>query len=217
VKVQTYKLKVIFVTPLLGSQPTRDIASSYLAQKHGFELPEDEIETLPDALEHGTTVFHRFPVGSEWTGWSEPGMDGEQVVPGLFDYQMKGSLKNAGKVLNGQLAGRGGKPVRALRQKVADRIFVSPRRLPLHLPEGSEIEIVERPLRAQTPRGERVALARSECVPEETWFECGLTLYPGDITEEILRDLLDYGYCCGLGQWRGGGWGRFRYELVREE
>jgi len=208
--VTTYQLKVVFLTPVLGSQPTRDIASKYLAQKHGFELAEDEIESLPDALEAGTTVFHRHPLPNGWTGYRE----GDQVL-GMYDYQFKGFLKHAGKVMNAQLKVRG-KPLRALRSKVGNLVFVSPRRIPLHVPDGGEVDIVERPLRASTAQGERVALARSECLPEDTWFEVGLTVYPGQITEGVLESLLDYGFHQGLGQWRGGGWGRFRYELTKE-
>jgi hypothetical protein len=200
VKLQTYGLKVEFMTPVLGSQPTRDVATSYLAAKHGFEIPEDEIETLPDALEQGTTVFHRGRVNG-----------GEGPV--LFDYQVKGFLKHAGAVMNTQVEGG----VKALRSKVVNLVFVSPRVIPLVVPEGGELDVIERPLRAQTAQGERVALARSETLPEGTAFRCGITVFPGAITEEVLRELLDYGLYQGIGQWRGGGWGRFRYELVRQE
>jgi len=205
VKLATYRVKIEFVTPCLGSQPTRDLATQYLAKKHGFAIAEDEVESLPDALEQATTVFHRFPG------------NGDEVL-GLYDYQIKGFLKAAGQVLNGQLKMTNGKPLRALRSKVVKLVFVSPRRIPLSLPEGGEgVDVVERPLRAQTAQGERVALARSESVPEGTWFRCGLTVFPGQITEEVLVELLDYGFYQGLGQWRGGGYGRFRYELTREE
>jgi hypothetical protein len=199
-KLQTYGLKVEFMTPVLGSQPTRDVATSYLAAKHGFTIPEDEIETLPDALEQGTTVFHRGRVNG-----------GEGPV--LFDYQMKGFLKHAGSTMNKQVEGG----VANLRSKIANLVFVSPRMIPLIVPPGGEMDIIERPLRAQTAQGERVALARSEMLPEGTSFRCGMTVFPGPIIEEVLRELLDYGFYQGIGQWRGGGWGRFRYELVRED
>lgn len=196
-EMQTYQLKVLFLTPVLGSQPGKDVASTYLAKKAGFEngLPEDEIETLPDALDKGTTVFHRNGKGT----------------PVLFDYMVKGFLKNAGHVLNGKING-----VKALKSKVNNLIFVSPRILDLHLPEGGEIQYLERPLRAETMQGPRVALARSEMLPEGTWFKCGITVYPGEIDEELLCELLNYGFHMGIGQWRNGSWGQFRYELVKE-
>lgn len=197
-KTDTYKLKVIFLTPVLGSQPTRDVATEFLAKKNGFTtLPEDEIELLPDALERGTTVFHRLPDGS----------------PCVMNYHLLGFLKEAGKVQNGRVTGG----VKALRSKVSSNVFVSPRFLQLHVPEGGGVDYLERPLRAETAQGPRVALARSEQLPEGTWFTAGLEILQGEISEDVLRDLLDYGYFRGLGQWRNSGaYGTFRYELVKE-
>lgn len=208
-KTEIYKLKVVFVMPVLGSQPTRDVASEFIAKKNGFEaLPEDEVELLPDALERGTTVFHRLPNGH----------------PCLMNYHLLGFMKEAGKVQNGQVDGG----VKNLRSKVSQRIFVyavpdaggslSSRFLELHVPEGSGgVDYLERPLRAETAMGPRVALARSEMLPEGTWFECILEVLQGEITEKVLRDLLDYGWYRGLGQWRNSGaYGTFRYELVKE-
>ena len=106
----------MFLTPVLGSQPGRDVASEYLAKKAGFEsLPEDELETLPDALDKGTTMFHRNGKGT----------------PVLSDYMVKGFLKNAGHVLNGRING-----IKALKSKVNNLVFVSPRILDLHLPRA---------------------------------------------------------------------------------
>ena len=197
-KEATFQLKVEFLEPILGSQPTVAVASEFLAKRAGFEtLPEDEIETLPDALERGTTVFHKSKDGK----------------PMLTDYQVKGFLKNSGKVQNGRVEAG----TKNLRSKVNDYLFVTPRWIKLEIPEGEEIEFLERPLRAETAQGPRIALARSEMLPCGTKFSCGLTALDGVISEDTLRELLDYGYWQGLGQWRNGGWGKFSYELTREE
>lgn len=195
---ETYRLKVTFLTPVLGSQPTREIATEFIAKKNGFDtLPEDEVEMLPDALEKGTTVFHRMPDGG----------------PAMMNYHVLGFFKESGQVQNGEVPGK----VKNLRSKVSKRVFVTPRKLPLVLPDGSEIEYLERPLRAETMQGPRVALARSEMLPEGTSFTCGLTVMSGEITEDVLRELLDYGYFRGFGQWRtSGSFGTFRYELEKE-
>ena len=79
------------------------------------------------------------------------------------------------------------------------------------------IEFLERPLRAETAQGPRVALARSEMLPSGTKISCGITVLGEVISEKALREILDYGYWQGLGQWRNGGWGRFRYVLEKEE
>ncbi len=57
----------------------------------------------------------------------------------------------------------------------------------------------------------------SEMLPEGCKVKCGITILPGEISEEVLTDLLDYGFYSGLGQWRNGGFGRFRYELKKED
>lgn len=196
-EAKTYQLEVVFLTPVLGSQPTKAVATEFLAKKNGFaDLPEDEVETLPDALERGTTVFHR-------------GRDGEPV---LFDYHLKGFLKEAATVFNGKVAGQ----VKNLRSKVDRVVFVSPRMIKLVLPAGGCMDYLERPLRAETAKGPRVALARSEMLPEGTIFRCGMTVLPGEISTVVLQELLDYGFYKGLGQWRNGGYGSFRYTLSEE-
>jgi len=199
-KETTYTLRIEFQEPLLGSQSTGQIASEYISKRNGFgELPEDEIETLPDALDKKTTVFHKDANGH----------------PLLFNYQLKGFLKNAGKVNNGRLSVD--PKMKNLRAKVQDYVFVEPRQIKINMPAGEEITFLERPLRAETPMGPRVALARSEMIGAGAWIECGLTVLGDVITEEILRELLDYGYHQGLGQWRNAGWGSFIYQLKAEE
>jgi len=46
---------------------------------------------------------------------------------------------------------------------------------------------------------------------------CNLVTFPGEVSEGVLRELLDYGFWMGLGQWRNGGWGKFLYELKASE
>lgn len=69
----------------------------------------------------------------------------------------------------------------------------------------------ERPLRASTPQGERVSIAKSESVPAgstaEFEIEC---LDPG--LEAMVRECLNYGTKRGLGQWRNSGKGRYEWE-----
>jgi hypothetical protein len=100
---------------------------------------------------------------------------------------------------------------------VGDYVFVTPPQIQLRNGKNPpEITYNERPLRAQTPMGERVALARSEMLDAGVHFSCGITVLEDVIGEEVLRELLDYGYYQGLGQWRGGGYGQFTYQLTRE-
>lgn len=187
-----YALKVTMLEPLLGTQPQKDVASEYIqdkAREAGLDV-SDEQETLPEMLEKGTTVFHR--------------LNGEPIY---YNYHVKGFLKESAQVQNGVDG------VKALRSKVDNLVFVTPRRIALHAP--GQCEYLERPLRAQTMQGPRVSLARSEMLPAGTWFECEITVLGGVITEKILRSLLDYGQFKGFGQWRNGGYGRFEYDLTK--
>ena len=195
IETTTFKLKVEFITPLLGSQPGLNRAIQ-IAQSTGRVLPEDEYFSLADAENRGLTVFHRTPDGK----------------PALLNYQVTGFLKEAGKVLNG-ING-----IRNLKWKVSVYVFITPRFIPLIIPSGEEITQLERPLRAETMQGPRVAITSSEVAPMGTTFVCGLELInKSELNEETLRDLLDYGYSRGIGQWRSSGaFGNFRYDLERE-
>lgn len=191
----TYTLKVTLTEPLLGTQPQKDVAMDYLqgkAKDKGIAV-EDENETLDEIVEKGTTVFHK--------------IDGKPIY---YDYHVKGFLKESGQVQN-PLRG-----VKNIRSKIDNFVFIEPRRIKLVLPEGGEIDFLERPLRAMTALGPRVTLARSEMVPAETKFECQIVILGKIITEDIIRDLLNYGKFKGFGQWRGGSYGRFTYELQKQ-
>jgi hypothetical protein len=226
-----FDLTVRFLTPVLGTQPQRDIAVEHVQNligaaaaqqaKQQVGLPDvaegldDELATLPDQAEEltrGTTAFHRLD-------------DGTRL---LYDYMLKGFLKEAGQKFNGL------RNVKNLRSKVESFVFIRPRRIPLRLPRAGEtirqlmdddqpstvtlaadgeLTYLSRPLRAATAMGPRVSIARSELLPAGTSFVCRLEVLKGPIKEELLRDLLDYGYYQGLMQWRTGGWGRFEYDL----
>jgi hypothetical protein len=172
-------------------------------------LPEDELSTLPEAMEKGTTAFHK--------------LDGKPI---LYDYMVKGFLKEVGGIFNGAHG------VEALKSKLDNLLFVTPRQIALNLPEGGAMTYCERPLRAMTAQGPRTSLARSEELPVGTWFECDLEVFAlvvkeakprkdgavakpkSQISEALLRDLLDYGSRKGMCQWRNGGRGRLVYELT---
>ena len=190
---KTYKLKITFATSLLGTQPQRDVATEYITSKAidpaTGALPEDEVNTLPEALERGTTAFHR--------------LDGKPI---MYDYMLKGMLKEIGGIFNGT---RG---VKNLKSKIDNLVFIEPRQIVLNA--SGAMTYLERPLRAMTAQGPRVSLARSEELPSGTWLECTIKTYSDTISEPLLRDLLSYGADKGMGQWRNGGHGRFTFELV---
>lgn len=193
-KTTKFDLTIKFTSSILGTMPQRDIAVEHILSKvadDGGECPPDEVATLSGELEKGTTAFHRL-----------------EDKPIAYDYQVKGFLKNAAQVFNG----KSGNP-KNFRSKVNNTVFVSPRQIQYELPEGAEIGICTRPLRAETAQGPRVAIARSEEIPAGASIKCQVTILDGEITEKHLRGLLDYGQYIGLGQWRNGGHGSFEYTL----
>lgn len=201
VKSFWYELTMNFTGPILGSQPGAETpASDYMKEKVSKERPDLDLEsetgTLPEELEKGTTGFHRVDGG-----------------PAFLNYQVKGMLKEAAKALNG-LNG-----VSALRNKVDTYVFVTPREIPI---TGSLAEKpLERPLRAETAKGPRTSLARSEMIQKGATIKCKIEVIHAPkvkLKEEMLRALLDYSTRKGLGQWRNSGiYGQFEYELKAVE
>lgn len=194
--MSNYKIKIIFTEPLLGTAPLNTaIYSDYIATKAPRDQnTDDEIETIID-IEKQTTGFHR--------------LDNEPI---LYDYVVKGFAKDACGMLR-RVRGTKSGQLTAYKKAIDGLLFVQPRQIPIHA--VGPIEIMERPLRAQTAQGERVALARSEMVPAGSSITFTL-LVLGVIDEPLLREWFDYGALRGLGQWRNASWGRFTYEMVPE-
>lgn len=132
----------------------------------------------------------------------------DEEGPFIYDYMVKGHLCEAARTLKvwGQL--------KQLQDKFKRYVFVRPRRI--HLP-GLLDEPLERPLRAQTAQGPRVTVVRSDVCAEGTEISYQLhVLETSGITENCLRDVLDYGGYIGYGQWRTGGWGAFEVLNLEE-
>src|SRR3990172_1355157 len=116
-EARQYGLSVTFVESLLGTIPQKNTAEEFIMAKAAGEdggPPEDEMRTAPEELARGTTAFHRL-------------LDG---TPILYDYAVKGFLKEAAQVFNGL---RG---VKALRSKIDNLVFVAPRQIALLVPAG---------------------------------------------------------------------------------
>lgn len=73
----------------------------------------------------------------------------------------------------------------------------------------------QRPLRASTAQGERVALANSETVPAGSWCDVEITVLKDDLIK-MVKECLAYGKLKGIGQWRNSSKGRFVFELTEE-
>lgn len=184
------KIKVILLTPMLGTVPkNKEIYTAFVASKNPDGIDNAEVETVEDIEEKGWTGFHS----------DENGLF-------IYEYMVKGMLKNAGNVLKDI------QKIKALRSKIDNYVFIKPRRIYLDkkVPDG----ILERPLRAQTMQGPRVTLTRSDYVNAGTEFEFEVLLIPHkEVTEQLIMTLFEYGQLMGFGQFRNGGYGRF--EIIK--
>lgn len=203
------RVRLTFTEKVLGSQSgDPEIARTYIASKsEDAKKIEEEVAAIGiDGVEEKTmTIFPKMKDGT----------------PHLWDYQIRGFFKSACSALN--LAEPKTK-LPAYKSKIDKLVFVDERIIPLILPPDGEIEQLQRPLRAETARGERIALANSETVPAGTYIEFGITTLepekpkPGD-KPLIYRvaDWLDYGKFSGIGQWRNASFGRFVWDMLDDD
>lgn len=196
----TLTVKVTFTEEVLGTaSANKDIHAEYIASKAPDAASiKEEVEAVgaEEVFEKSMTVFPR-------------GKDGGPIA---WDYQWKGFLKDAFKSLKKIPGSECGK-IKAYKQEIDGLIFVNPRQIPIILPEGGKIGICQRPLRASTAQGERIALASSETVPvgSTMTFDIQLLL---DTHEKAVIEAFNYGKLRGFGQWRNSGAGRFNYEIL---
>ena len=190
-----YTVTLTTTEPLLGTAPlNKELYAEYIASRVNDTDVLDEIDSVPDAIEKGTTGFHRDASGA----------------PILYDYVIKGFFKDAAGMLR-RVEGTKSSKLTSYKKVIDGLVFVRPRTIPLVT--SAEVGILERPLRAQTAQGERVALARSEMIATGATITFTLDLL-SDKLEPAIREWLDYGINRGLGQWRNGGYGTFTYEMT---
>jgi hypothetical protein len=204
------KVELIFEEPLLGTLPgDKAIAKDFVLSKHPEGISKEELMALCDvdeAVVKISTVFAR----------------DEEGRPMLWDYQIKGFLKEACEAMihSGAMTKEELKKYRLtqyLYKKTIDRqVFISPRRLVLQLPDScdsNKLDFCERPLRGMTMRGERVSLARSEQAPAGTKVVFEISFLNPKLLD-FVKQWLTYGALLGAGQWRNSGKGRFSWREI---
>lgn len=150
------KVKITLLEEVLGSSPSNEeLLATYISSKAPTgDLTAEEVDNIKaQNAEDRITVFPKTADGT----------------PFLYDYQVKGMFKDSCKMLAkaGKAGYAGGKAcaaIKAYKQAIDGLIFVTPREIPYDL-HGMKVDFCERPLRAQTPMGERVSIAKSESVP----------------------------------------------------
>jgi hypothetical protein len=200
--VKELRIRVTYIEELLGTaSANKELHSEFIASK-APDAPsrEEEVEALgAEAVEEkAMTVFPRF----------------EDGTPFLYDYQWKGFFKESCGMLRRGTGYKSGK-LTAFKKVIDGLVFVTPRKVALVLPDGGKVGELQRPLRASTAQGERIALAHSETVPAGTTQKFTVKLLKDDLAP-LVREWLDYGELHGTGQWRNAGKGAFCWKELDE-
>ena len=200
-----YQVKITFDGPLLGTAPTNpQLYTDYIVEKavaNGVNGVADEWDTMPTAEDverqtRGLTAFHRNSAGQNI----------------LYNYMIRGFFKEMCGHL-WKVPGTESSKLKAYKKRIDGWVFVEPRQVPIKL--SGPVTILERPLRAETPQGPRVALTSSAMIPAGSTAEFRLKIINGkEITLDLLTEWLDFGQNIGLGQWRSSSfYGTFTYQI----
>ena len=193
-----YEVEFTLLEPMIGTVPKNaDVYSKYIASKAPEDTDtDDEVATVSVDEKAGWTGFHHDEDGN----------------PCIYNYMVKGFLKNAASVL-AKVKGTEVSKVKAFKQMVNRYVDVSPRLIPIDM--SGDMGVLERPLRASTPQGERVALAKSDTVPKGSTLRCTIAVLGNSPNQKLLEELLSYGELQALGQWRNADYGRVSYTIKK--
>lgn len=194
------KVRMTLIEEALGMMPTdKEIHETYIAS-NAPDAPSIEEEVaavgVEEVVEKQKTVFPKLDDGT----------------PFFWDYQIRGMFKDAMGMLR-KVPKTACSKIKAYKKTVDGLLFIDERKIPIHL--SGEMGDCQRPLRASSPQGERVALAHSETVPEGSFIEFTIRMLTDDL-EEVVRECLDYCKLRGLAQWRNSGKGRSVWEELDE-
>ena len=156
---------------------------------------------MEEVIEKGMTVFPRDEDGN----------------PIMWNYMIRGFFKSACSAMS-KVKDSASSKLKAYKKQVDLRIMVyadandkTNRMIPIQF--DGEIGDCQRPLRAQTAQGERVALAHSESIPAGAKMTFDIVMLMDDDVK-LVREWLDYGVFNGLGQWRNSGCGAFTWKEI---
>ena len=221
------RVRLTLVEDALGMSPADPaIVSEYIASKApDARSMEEEIAAIgtEEVEKKGMTIFPKLNAEDEKAGIGSAG------TPFVYDYQIKGGFKDkcgmlarVGKTganddekatsknaptISGRLS--------AYKAKINSLVFIMERKIPITMPEGQTFGNLQRPLRAETAQGPRVALANSETVPAGSTLKFTVGLIDPAMYDAVV-EWLEYGIFSGLGQWRNAGWGAYVVDIVAD-
>lgn len=201
-KMNEMRVRVTLIEEILGTASNnKDIHREFIASKAPDAMTrEEEVEAIgaEAEIEKSMTVFPR-------------NKDGKPI---MWDYQIRGAFKDSCGMLR-NVSGSESSKVKAYKKYIDGLVFIKEREIPFVF--DGEIGSCQRPLRAQTAKGERISLANSETIPAGAQLEFTICWYEDakkQISRELIKEWLDYGKLHGLGQWRNSGKGKFTWEEI---
>lgn len=194
------KFRITLRDEMLGMSPADpNIHEEFIASK-APDAPslEEEVAAhgVDEVVENGKTIFLKL----------------EDGTPFLWDYQIRGFFKESMGGMR-RVAGSQCSKIKAYKKSIDLNVFIDERKIPINL--SGPIGDCQRPLRASTAQGERVALANSETVPAGSTFEFTVNLLDKTL-EPALRECLDYAELHGFGQWRNSAKGTAWWQELDE-
>lgn len=194
--MNSMKVRITLQEEILGTLPgDKEVFRTFVATKAPDQSKvEEEVASIEELYEKGITVFPR----------------NKDKQPCVYNYLIKGFFKNACKAMR-EADGSESKKLTAYKTKIDNLIFIEERLIPIQF--DGEIGFCERPLRASTAQGERVALACSESIPAGATLEFTISSFKKEMMNYVV-EWLDYGKYNGLGQWHNSGKGKFTWEDI---
>lgn len=195
---QKMRVRLTFTESILGTSPSDpEIYTRFIGSKSpDANTIDEEVEALgaDEVAGRSLTCFPRT----------------EDGVPFIYDYQIKGYFKDTCGALK-KVPGHESASIKAYKKEIDRLIFPQPRKIIFH--DYGEVGECQRPLRAQTMQGERVALAYSEEIHAGAWIEFDILML-NPHSKALVKEWLDYGVLSGIGQWHNSGKGRFTWQEV---
>lgn len=209
-KYEERRYRLTGIMPVLGGVALdKEVYTKYIATKareNEKSAALADAENVPDKDEEVTesiTGFYR-------------DKDGYPIMKG---YQVKGFLKEAAKALKDQLG------LASYLSKIDNLVFIKEQNLQIKR-NGEVVKQIdgylERPLRAETAKGPRVGLVKSERIDEGWEIEIIIRVLENSKTAkscamdfDVIENLLSYGEMKGMLQWRNAGYGSFVTDVLK--
>lgn len=200
IAIKTMRVRMTLTEEALGMMPTdKEVHETYIASK-APDAPSIEEEVaavgVDEVVEKQMTVFPKLADGT----------------PFFWDYQLKGMFKDAISMLR-RVPKTASSKLKAHKKVVDGLLFIQERKIPIHA--SGDLGDCQRPLRASTAQGDRVALAHSETIPAGSYFEFTVEMWVDEL-EPVVRECLNYCQRRGLAQWRNSGKGTAVWEELDE-